>query len=589
VSKKRVLVVDDEPIVRRAVSDYLAEWGYETTMAANGAEGLARARSEQFHVALVDLRMPHIDGLQVITELHTEHPNLPVVVVSGTGVLTDIIEAMRRGAWDYITKPIQDMDEVVVVVERVLEKAHLIAERDRYQSEIEQLNRSLEAEVARQVQDLKVQNLELTALSQVSYAISSSLDLDTILGRAIDAAITALNADGGVIRLLNPDTGQLEIAIARGLPEAYLASAQSIPIGQGLVGQVAYSGHPQVEHDVSRDPCLATLAQMADLGSYLCVPLRAGDEMALLLSNPNGKPTLAEQPSDQNAPVLGTLGIATRAKREFATHEIDLLAAIGNQVGVTVARARYAADLKQANIQLERANAELRRLDVLREQFIQNVAHELRTPLALIHGYVEMLAPGDLNPEEQRLALNVTSRHVQRLVDLVEAITTLQDLSSQPLRLEKIKPTELLQTACHMTGQKALSAGVKLRHVCPPELPPFRGDFTRLAQALHQLLDNACKFSPKGSTATIAAQLAPEQDALCISVVDQGIGIPSEEHRRIFERFYQVDGTTTRRYGGAGLGLALVKEVVEAHGGTITIQSVPGEGSKFDLILPILQ
>lgn len=588
MSKKRILVVDDEPIIRRAVSDYLTEWGYETSMAADGAAGLALARSEQFHVAMVDLRMPHLDGLQVITELHAERPQLPVVVVSGTGVLVDIIEAMRRGAWDYITKPIQDMDEVVVVVERVLEKARLIAERDRYQSEIEQMNRSLGAEVARQVQDLKIQNLELTALSQVSYAISSSLDLDTILGRAIDAAITALEADGGVIRLLNPDTDQLVIAIARGLPEAYLASAQAIPTGQGMIGQVAQSGHPQIEHDVSRDPWLAKIAEVAGSGSYLCVPLRAGDEMALLLSSSEGEQGSAKRLPGQNAPVLGTLGIVTRARRDFAAHEIDLLASIGNQVGVTVARARYAANLKQANIQLERANAELRRLDVLREQFIQNVAHELRTPLALIHGYIEMLAPGDLNPEEQRLALNVTSRHVQRLVDLVEAITTLQDLSSQPLRLERIKPVELVQTACRMTDQKALNAGVRVQYTCPPELPPFHGDFTRMAQALHQLLDNACKFSPQGSTATITARLLPEKEALCISVADQGIGIPTEEHKRIFERFYQVDGTTTRRYGGAGLGLALVKEVVEAHGGTITVQSVPGEGSTFSLILPTL-
>jgi signal transduction histidine kinase/CheY-like chemotaxis protein len=564
----KILIVDDELLVRRALAEHLAGCGYETVTAADGVEGLAKARAERFDVMLVDLRMPRVDGLEVIAMLREEQPELPMVVVSGAGVLEDAVEAMRRGAWDYVTKPIQDIGEIAVVVERVLEKARLIAERDRYRRELEQLNRSLEAEVSRQTVNLLVQNRRLMALNRVSYAISDPLDLDTMLNRAIDAAVAAFEADGGVVRLIDSATDHLVIAAARGLPESYLASAQAIPLGQGIIGRVAQEGRPCTGEDFATDPWLAPL-QDEGFRSFLCAPFRAGSE------------------SDRKHPIVGILGILTRTERDFDTNEVDLLTTIGNQIGVAVARVQYAADLKRTNVRLEQANVELRTLDTLREQFIQNVTHELRTPLALVHGYVEMLAQGELGPGEQKMALDVTSRGVEKLVELVEAVTTLQDLGSQPLRIGEITLAELVHTACQMASQRASATDIELRCDYPADIAPFPGDFTRLTQALYQLLDNACKFSPEGSVVTITGQMAPAGDAICISVADQGIGIPPEEHLHIFKRFYQVDGSITRRYGGAGLGLALVKEIVEAHRGTVGVESDVGAGSTFTICLPV--
>jgi signal transduction histidine kinase/DNA-binding response OmpR family regulator len=567
--KRRVLIVDDESIIRRAMADYLADCGYETVTAGDGAEGLAKAQSEKFDIVLVDLRMPRMDGLEVISTLKNAQPELPIVVVSGTGVLTDAIEAMRQGAWDYLTKPIQDIEEIRVTVERVIERAQLLAERDRYQCELEDLNRSLEVEVARQTRDLRMQNRELAALNSVSYAISDPLDLDTMLGRAIAAAVDAVQADGGVVRLLNPAINQLVVAAALGFSESYLASAQAIQLGQGIIGQVAQSGRPYAGANFADDDWLSSLRNEGFL-SFICVPLRAGDSAA------------------EKHPIVGTLGAMTRTERDFSAHDVDLLTTIGNQIGVAVARAQYASDLRTTNIQLEQANVELRQLDELREQFIQNVAHELRTPLALVRGYVEMLAQGGLDPEEQRVALEVTSRRVETLVELVEAITTLQDLgAARPMRVETVSPAELTKTACQMTMQRAATAGIDLRCDCAEDTRSIPGDFTRLSQALHQLLDNACKFSPEDTVVTVAVWVDSDEGVMCISVTDQGIGIPPEEHERIFERFYQVDGGLTRRYGGTGLGLALVKEVVEAHRGRITVESEVGEGSTFTMYLPL--
>lgn len=579
MEKKRILIIDDEPLIRRAMADYLSEFEYETVTATDGAEGLEQARTESFDVVLVDLRMPRVDGLEVIAALNQEQPELPVVVVSGTGVLSDAIEAMRQGAWDYITKPVQDIDEILVTVERVLEKATLIAERDQYRRDLEDINRSLEAEVARQTQDLRTQNRRLAALNRVSYAISDPLDLDTILNRALNATLAAFEADSGVVRLLNPATGKLTVAVARGLPESYLALAQAIPMGEGIVGQVAQSGRPHNGADFSGDSWMVSLKEGGFL-SFLCAPLRAGDRGLFAWMD-------SVDVVDLQSPVVGTLSIIMHDRRDFDADEVDLLVTVGNQIGVAVARVQYAADLKQTNIRLEQANVELRRLDTLREQFTQNVTHELRTPLALVHGYVEMLVQDGLNLEEQKMALDVISRRVQTLVDLVDAVTTLQDLGSQPLRMEPISPSELVKTACMMAAQRASAAGIELQCDYPLGLAPFPGDFTRLAQALYQLLDNACKFSSEGTAVTVGAWLVPGENEIRISVADQGIGIPPDEQERIFGRFYQLNGSAARRYGGTGLGLALVKEIVGAHGGRVEVESETGEGSTFTVCLPL--
>ncbi len=552
MSQKKILIVDDETLIRRSLADYLEECGYATVMASDGTQGLQAARKQKFDAVLVDLRMPHVDGLEVIATLKEEQPELPVVVVSGTGVLNDAVEAMRRGAWDYVTKPIQDLTEIAVVVDRVLERARLVAERDQYQRDLERLNRSLEAEVARQTQDLRTQNRELAALNSIAYAISNSIEIETMLTRAMRAAISALEADGAIARLLNPTTRQLLVTATASPIDLTAAATRPIPFGHGIAGQVAQTGHIYVGPPPAAPP--GDVSQATD--SYICVPLRAGDE------------------------VVGTLEIWTHSNRSFVQREVELISVIGNQIGVAVTRIRYAADLQQANI-------ELRRLDTLREQFIQNVAHELRTPLGLVSGYIEMLVHGGLGAEEQQMALDVAWRRVQALVKIVESITTLQDLGSQSLQVASVGPNALVNTALKMSQQRASSAGIELYNRCPTTLPSVSGDFTRLVQALHQIIDNACKFSEQGTVVTVDAQTNGEN--LSIVIVDQGLGIPPEEHEHIFERFYQVDGSTSRRFGGTGLGLAIAKEIVKAHGGTIRVDSegVAGRGSTFTVNLPI--
>ncbi len=575
MATKRILIIDDENLIRKALADYLQVEGFESVSAADGVSGLHLARAESFDAVLVDLRMPGVDGLQVIHTLHTEKPDLPVVVISGSGLMDDVIVAMREGAWDYLSKQILDMDQIKVVIQRVLEKSDLLRERARYQEEIVQLNQTLADEVERQTSDLLLQNRSLSAMNRVAHAVSHSMEIDEILENALDAAVAAVNADVGVIRLLNPATGLLYLTAVSGLSQNYYRTAKPLGMGEGLAGSVVKAGHVHVGRQLPHGSWLRDVGDQ-NLQSYLFVPLRTGNTQWLY-----------EDRDDESRPIIGALGVLTTTERDFSHQEIKLLTTIGTQIGVAVTRAQYASNLRIANEQLATANTELRRLDVLREQFIQNVAHELRTPLALVQGYVTLLSDGNLTPIQQKDALEVASRRIVSLVDLVEAITTLQDMGSGDLEFSDIHPDEILLTVCKMISQKANAKDINLVYTPGSSITTMRGDYTRLTQALHQLLDNACKFSPQDSTVEVGASLCDGKKAVCFWVKDQGIGIPPEEQKRIFELFYQVDGTPTRRFGGTGLGLALVQKVAEGHHGSVSVQSIVGEGSTFTLKIPL--
>jgi two-component system cell cycle sensor histidine kinase/response regulator CckA len=183
--------------------------------------------------------------------------------------------------------------------------------------------------VARQTEDLRRRNRELSALNRVSYAISNPLDLDNMLHRAVNAAVAAVKADGGAVRLLNPATNQLVIAAACNLPDSFLATSRAIPLGEGIIGQVAQNGHPRGAENFGHDPWLAPLAASAAFRSYLCVPLRTRDE------------------------IVGTLGVIMQAEFDVSAHELELLANIGNQIGVAVERLRLSEQTRDQARQVQ--------------------------------------------------------------------------------------------------------------------------------------------------------------------------------------------------------------------------------------------
>ncbi len=283
---------------------------------------------------------------------------------------------------------------------------------------------------------------------------------------------------------------------------------------------------------------------------------------------------------------LVEMGLVTRETIDMAiTNQIiELHAALQDSNRTLELRvSERTAELKQA---LER----LTELNQLKTNLISNVSHELRTPLAHIKGYVELLEEEELGELtlEQDKALSVINRATVRLGQLIDDLIAFSTASREGMELSLVSVNipPLARDIFQRSKPKAEQEGVKLRMSIDKSLPAVRADEEKLSWVIYQLLDNAIKFTPKGGRVKLWAEHV--SGFVTIAVSDTGIGIPAHKLDEIFQPFHQLDGSATRRYGGTGLGLALVKQIIDAHGSRISAESMEKKGSTFRFELPVL-
>lgn len=271
----------------------------------------------------------------------------------------------------------------------------------------------------------------------------------------------------------------------------------------------------------------------------------------------------------------------------FLTSDVTALSTLANQTAVAIDHARLYEKLRQDAAELEQANIELRRLDQLKDEFIQNVSHELRTPLTFIQAYVELMLDGKLGPltPGQHSGLQTVFRSGKRLVAMINDIISLNKNEQEVLELVPQDLVALINQSVETAKPVAAASNVNLCVKTSGKLMMAAGDARRLGQVLDNLMGNAIKFSPDGGEVVIQADYVGSE--IQLTVTDQGIGIPTEELSRVWDRFYQVDGSTSRRFGGSGLGLTIVKRIVEAHGGRVWAESTLNLGSRFGCAFPI--
>lgn len=246
----------------------------------------------------------------------------------------------------------------------------------------------------------------------------------------------------------------------------------------------------------------------------------------------------------------------------------------------------YAAEQERAEALLA-ALARQQELDRLKDEFLQNSSHELRTPLTVAMGYVDMVADENVGELQatQRMMLKSAQSRLYDLYQIVMGLTTLAVSGGNSVYRDQVHLTALVQDIVQDFQALAAQNDLTLHTNIEPDLPPLSGNPIHLGQLVDNLLSNAVKFTPKGGTITV--RLFTSETGLVLEVIDTGIGVAPEQMERIFERFYQVDGSATRRYGGAGLGLALVKEIAEAHRGRVSVTSAISQGSTFRVEIPL--
>lgn len=486
-SPRTILVVDDETGIRRGCERVLRSEGHTVMLAERGDQGLEILRAHpEADLVLVDLRMPGMSGFEFLDRARDLAPESVLVVITAYATLESAVEATKRGAYDFIAKPFTP-DDLLRVVNRAIERASLLRERNR-----------LEAERRQRLLELA------EGKSQLRTVIDSMAD-----------AVLVCNAEETIV-LFNPAALKLFAALP--------SPAGPLPLSEALC---------QKE--------LAGLIREASTGRK-----RLSNEIMIAAGPP---------------PQWALANIAPVIDRDS-----------GRFLG-TVSVLRDITDLK--------------RVEQLKAQFVNMVAHELRAPLAAVDGYLEAMESGYIADAEKRLSVIQRSRRrIASLLDLVsdllsmarlEAGTVRRTISAQAIEAIVGEVVELMQP---LAGQN----GVTLNLSCERTAAPVEADKEELVRLFTNLVSNAIKYNKKGGSVDIAVR--QEGPYVTVSVEDTGVGISPEGLERLFSEFFREKRNETSHVTGTGLGLSIVKRIVDFYHGRIEVSSRLGQGTRFVVRLP---
>lgn len=485
-----VLVVDDEQDIRDGSERILKRMGLSVITAERGEKGLAVIEQQPVDIVLLDLKMPGLDGMEVLGLIKKSHAHILVIVITGYATVETAIEAMKQGAYDFIPKPFEP-DQLRIVVNRACEKIRLTRDTERLARERQRTLADLGTEKSR---------------------------IHTIL-ESFPSGVMVTNADGQVV-LMNPAFKSMSgIDAARRVGEALEAYIQDKGFCKLVreVSQGRYSGDSSVAtHEFS-----------------------SGDEKFFLAT---ARPVLSE--------------------------EKEYIGAVVSLVDITAMKV----------------------LDRLKSEFVAKVSHELRSPLSTIHEQLAMVIR-DMTPRDSGEDQYILSRAKEKTQGLISLISDLLDLSrieagaicQQPRTLDL---EDLLTQIVDFLKARAEAKQQTLTYTPSPEkTPQITADPMALESIFGNLVSNAINYTPEGGKINVATNLTPQ--GIQVAVSDTGFGIEAKHLENIFKRFYRVKDANTRFITGTGLGLPIVKGLLNELGGSITVASTPGQGTTFTVELPI--
>jgi len=489
--KENILIVDDDESVRRSLALIFEKKGYGVETVGTGREAIEKAQKTFFNVALLDIRLPDVEGLELIDPLKGMHPDMAIIMVTGYASLESAVQALNEGAVAYVTKPL-NIDEVSTTVRKSLEKQRLVME-----------NRRLYLEARRELAERKRAEAALATERERLEAIIASM------------------RDGLV--MLDRD---------------------------GLV--------------ISINPALECL-----LG------LKAKDMIGKPTFGDNVKPSLSPLVAVCHADFPGQITLGSSPQRVLNVYGQAVSDKSGNYLG----EVRVVRDITRD-----------KELEQMKMDFVANASHELRSPVHSIRGLTRLILDGEVpDPETQREFLTMIDQDSEQLKNLIEDLLDTFALESgrKVMRTGSFSAEDLILRAIGQLAERAAGKKISIQTEFRKRHLDVEGDEQALGQVITNLLDNAVKFSPEGGK--IIARAVVSDDNLLVQVIDHGIGITAEETTHVFEKFYQVNGSTTREAGGTGLGLYISKLVVEAHGGRIWVESEPEKGSTFSFTTPLAE
>jgi signal transduction histidine kinase len=402
---------------------------------------------------------------------------------------------------------------------------------------------------------------QLSALNLIAATTNRSLELQEIVESALEPILDVMQFQRGAIWLWNAEEDRLVLQASRGVPPELIKRCKEIAAGKMTVGEVAGSGRRIIVEEARRGVSPDALIAEHGCTSLVAIPLVS-----------KGR-------------ILGAFSGACQGPRQFSQQHLSLLESMCSHLSVSIDNAKLYSRTRAMVEQLREAER-------FKEAFFSNISHELRTPLTSIIGYSEALLArmaGELNARQTEAVTNIHNSGAL----LLEIVSNLLDLSKiragkMEVHFGEFSMKHLITNCLKDVDPLASQKGLELAHTLGDDSLMVHADQIKVKQVLLNLLSNAIKFTPHGGRIQVEARDAvfEGQPAIEVSVIDQGIGLKEEDVERIFEEFTQVDSSFTRAYGGTGLGLPIVKQFVEMHGGRVTVTSQIGQGCRFTFVIP---
>ena len=480
-SKPKVLVVDDEKRIRDGCSKMLIQEGFDTAIAETGSHGLELLEKEHYDIILLDLMMPGLSGFDVLEHVKTLHPDTVIIVITGYATIEHSIEAMKKGAFDFIPKPFSPQD-LRIVISKALEHIRTLHDITHEKSRIRVLMNYL---------------------------------ADGVMATDADKKIALTN-----------------------------------PVFLKLIGHAGEEviGKPAAE--IIQDGQLRTMLDTA-------LALSPEDETELI------EELAWKRPGDSEETILLARCVPFKDR-------------VGRKLGTITVLRDITAEKKA---------------DQIKNDFVAMVAHEIRSPMNSVLMQIKVIVDGLAGnvTDKQKEILKRASQRIKALVALSGELLDLAKIESGLMTQEKesINLAQFLAELVEFHQDKAKEQNIELLLEELPPLPTLKANKGNLEEVLTNLITNAIKYSPDGGQVKVGA--VQEGGYIRIQVSDQGLGIPKEDQERIFDRFYRVKNEKTRYITGTGLGLPIVKRIVESHDGMLRLTSEPGVGSTFYVYLPVFE
>jgi len=542
---EKILIVDDELYVLDVCRRVLEE-KYQVKIVHNGSAAIHLAQCERFDLLLTDIKMPGIDGLETVKEIRKNNPDIVCVTMTGFSTMETVIKALRLGVDEFIIKPFNP-EELILAVERALEKARLRKENIRLKS--------------------------LLPLFEFNKSLMSTVDTEQLLQQVLALALRETNADDAILYVLE-ESGEVSHLTPATMPPQRL---ELLVTHKNKFIRAVHLRDAQLVLEDKEAPVVFLRDECQDVS---LAGQELDEEQSLwqdLLAIFEAKSIVATPISGQGS-LLGVLLLA-RQNQVFTQSECNFLSVMTAQAAIAYQNARLFERLQQAY-------DELKTLDRMKGEFTNRAAHELRTPLAIIMGYAAILEE-DVKEETYKGYLRIILRNSLRLRSLAEDLLNLRYLTTGqlPLTLGPVDLNQIVKQTLHDMSILAAEKSISLTSKIMTPLPIVYSDRQKTELILMNLVANAIKFTPPHGQIWIDGWV--NNSYIEIEVADNGMGIPEQEHVRIFDSFYQIEDSLNRRHEGIGLGLAISKGMIERCGGKIWVESEVGEGSKFIFSVPI--